>query len=1072
MAVVAEEIESRSKAVSALRPPLDPSGKNTNGTSRISDYSSLEKDTQKRGRRLLTEIRRQEKTGKLSDWFYDNLMALTTKDDSLKVELFRFVDALPALKTPEAVSQHLQEYLVRPDVWLPPGGAPLLTALASNGLTRKLLSFSSNTGAKMMAKRFIAGRDAHEATAAITRLRRQNLTFTLDLLGEAVTSEADALAYQKKYLELVRDLAQISKNWASNLQTDQAPWGPLPKVNVSVKLSSLYARFDPMAADATCEASKERLRPILRLARENGVFVNFDMEQHDFCTITQRIFREIFVEPEFRDWADVGIVSQAYLRRALADLEALRDWVRDVRKTPVWIRLVKGAYWDYETILSAQRGHPVPVYSEKTHTDANYEACADFLIQNWETLRPAIASHNARSVARAQAIAAAHGLPPRAVEYQVLFGMGESMGRALATQGERVRVYVPFGELLPGMAYLVRRLLENSSNDSFVRSTGEKVDVGKLLAVPLALTPGPSPNSGRGESGNYRASAPQKALDGTGAGAKLQTVTFLDSPLPVLGEGPGVRAVFTNDPETDFAEPENQHRMQQALAEVRQQLGQTVPVVIGGKSEQSPHLEERRDPSDTSRIASRVCFATPEQTERAIAAAHTAFPAWRDTQAAERSALLHRVADEFQRRRFEISAWQVFETGKPWREADADIAEAIDFCRFYAAEMERMSQPRKRNVPGEWNEYFYDARGPAVIIAPWNFPLAILTGMAVAALVAGNPVILKPSEQASRVGYFLQQALQAAGVPPGVSNFLPGDGEEIGPILVNDPRIALIAFTGSKTVGLSIIENASVVRPKQREIKRVIAELGGKNAIIVDEDADLDEAVLGVLHSTTGFSGQKCSACSRVMVIGSAYEPFCERLAHAVQSIRIGPAEDPATTLGPVVDAASQERVLRYVEIGKTEGRLLAEIPVPEGWADKGYYVPAAVFADCPADGRLCQEEVFGPILAVLRVRDLDEALSLTDNTLYALTGGIYSRSPKNIERARREFRVGNLYINRKITGALVDRQPFGGARLSGVGAKAGGPDYLLQFLVPRTITESVMRRGFAPALDSSAGGE
>lgn len=529
---------------------------------------------------------------------------------------------------------------------------------------------------------------------------------------------------------------------------------------------------------------------------------------------------------------------------------------------------------------------------------------------------------------------------------------------------------------------------------------------------------------------------------------------------------------FTNEPETDFAEPENQRRMQKALAEVRQQLGETVPIIINGKRELSPNVDERRDPSDTSRIASRVCFATPEQTERAIAAAHTAFPAWRDTPVAKRSALLHRVADEFSARRFEISAWQVFETGKPWREADADIAEAIDFCRFYAQEMERLSQPRKRNVPGEWNEYFYDARGPAVIIAPWNFPLAILTGMAVAALVAGNPVILKPSEQASRVGYFLQEALEAAGVPPGVSNFLPGDGEEIGPILVNDSRIALIAFTGSKTVGLSIIENASIVRPKQREIKRVIAELGGKNAIIVDEDADLDEAVLGVLHSTTGFSGQKCSACSRVLVVGSAYEPFCERLAHAVQSIRIGPAEDPATTLGPVVDAASQERVLRYVEIGKTEGRLLAQIPVPEGWADKGYYVPAAVFADCPADGRLCQEEVFGPILAVLRVRDLDEALSIADNTLYALTGGIYSRSPKNIERARREFRVGNLYINRKITGALVDRQPFGGGRLSGVGSKAGGPDYLLQFLVPRTITESVMRRGFAPALDDSAGGE
>jgi RHH-type transcriptional regulator, proline utilization regulon repressor / proline dehydrogenase / delta 1-pyrroline-5-carboxylate dehydrogenase len=429
----------------------------------------------------------------------------------------------------------------------------------------------------------------------------------------------------------------------------------------------------------------------------------------------------------------------------------------------------------------------------------------------------------------------------------------------------------------------------------------------------------------------------------------------------------------------------------------------------------------------------------------------------------ERAEVLHKTAQFFEKERFRMSAWMVHEVGKPWREADADVAEAIDFCNFYADEMEHLATPRKRNMPGEWNEYFYEARGVAVVIAPWNFPLAILTGMVVAALVAGNTVIMKPSEQASRVGYFLQEALEAAGIPPGVVNFLPGDGEEIGPTLVGDPRVALIAFTGSKPVGLSIIKSASEVKSGQREIKRVIAEMGGKNAIIVDEDADLDEAVLGTLASAAGFAGQKCSACSRVIVIGSAYKPFCERLAEAVKTIQIGPASDPATTLGPVVDLDSQERVLRYIEIGKTEGKLLAQAEIPTKLQGTGYYVPAAVFTDCPSTGRLCQEEVFGPVLAVIKARDMDEALTIADNTLYALTGGLYSRSPKNIERIRKEFRVGNLYINRKITGAIVDRQPFGGARMSGIGSKAGGPDYLQQFLVPRTITESVMRRGFAP---------
>jgi RHH-type proline utilization regulon transcriptional repressor/proline dehydrogenase/delta 1-pyrroline-5-carboxylate dehydrogenase len=427
--------------------------------------ATLEADTQARGRKLLAAMRRQERRVRLSDWFYDRLMEVTTRDDALKVELFRFVDALPALKTDASVARHLQEYLVRPDITLPPRAGWLLDALSSNGATRHVLSFASHTGAKQMARRFIAGRDAHEATAAIERLHREHRTFTLDLLGEAVTSESEALAYQARYLELLRDLGRVRAGWRRDPQIDTAPWGDLPRVNVSVKLSSLYARFDPMAADETAAAVKERLRPVFQLARANGAFVNVDMEQHDFCVITQRIFREVCMEPEFRDWPDIGIVVQAYLRNSSADLAGLRDWVHDVRGTPVWVRLVKGAYWDYETIVAAQRGHPAPVFSHKRDTDANYEACTAFLVDNWETLRPAIASHNVRSVAHAQAAAAARGLPPRAVEYQVLYGMGDGIGRALAAQGERVRVYVPFGELLPGMAYLVRRLLENTAND-------------------------------------------------------------------------------------------------------------------------------------------------------------------------------------------------------------------------------------------------------------------------------------------------------------------------------------------------------------------------------------------------------------------------------------------------------------------------------------------------------------------------------------------------------------------------------------------------------------------------------
>jgi RHH-type proline utilization regulon transcriptional repressor/proline dehydrogenase/delta 1-pyrroline-5-carboxylate dehydrogenase len=983
----------------------------------VEEPNEIEALTQSSGRRLLAALRSQRHWSP-SEWFYNQLMNLSTTDESLKGELFRFVDVLPALKNSASVSHHLAEYLDKPLVRLLPTAKRPLDWLTHLPPTRGLVAGAARLGTRMMAGRFIAGKDAREVTGAIERLRHHNLAFTVDLLGEAVISEAEAEAFQQRYLDLLRELTAVAQRWPKNEQTDVAPFGEVPRVNISIKLTALTAHFDPMASRATGEAVKARLRPLLRLARESGAFVNFDMEQHDYKELTHRIFREILMEPEFVDWEHAGIVVQAYLQESEADLKALLAWAEE-RGTPVWVRLVKGAYWDYETIIAAQRGYPVPVFEHKAETDLNYERLSALLIQNWQTLRPALATHNVRSAAHAQALAHTFAVPPGAIEFQVLYGMGEPLAKALADQGERVRVYMPCGELIPGMAYLVRRLLENSSNESFVRHVEhDGANDQELMAPPVPETRALTISTSRG---------------------------------------------FRNEPVTDFSRADNRAAMRAALETVRGQLGERVPLVINGREEHSPLLHERRDPSNLEQIASRSYWATTAQATRALEAAQAAFPNWRDTPVAQRTQLLRDVARYYRNHRLEIAAWQVYESGKPWREADADVAEAIDFCEFYALEMERLTNPRRRDVPGQWNEYLYDARGPAVIIAPWNFPLAILTGMTVAALVAGNPVVIKPSEQSARIGYFLMQALQSAGVPAGVANFLPGAGESIGPVLVGDPRTAIIAFTGSKAVGLSILSQANIVQPGQREIKHVIAELGGKNAIIVDEDADLDEAVLGVLISATGYAGQKCSACSRAIVIGEAYEPFCARLREAIQSLKIGPADDPATQVNPVIDASARNRVHEYLKIGEQEGQLLAKLEVPEELTGRGHYVPAAVFTHCPPGGRLCQEEIFGPVLVVLHAEDLTEALQFADDSCYNLTGGFYSRSPENIERVRREFRAGNLYINQKITGALVDRQPFGGTRFSGVGSKAGGPDYLLHFLASRTISESVLRRGFAP---------
>ncbi len=408
----------------------------------------------------------------------------------------------------------------------------------------------------------------------------------------------------------------------------------------------------------------------------------------------------------------------------------------------------------------------------------------------------------------------------------------------------------------------------------------------------------------------------------------------------------------------------------------------------------------------------------------------------------------------------------VYECGKPWAEADGDVAEAIDFCMYYAQQMRLLAAPVQCDYPGEENSYFYQPRGVAVIISPWNFPLAILTGMTVAALVAGNTVIMKPAEQSSVIAVKLFEMIRDAGVPDGVVTYLPGTGEEIGPVLVNSPDVDLIAFTGSREVGLSINEQAAHTPPSQNHVKKVIAEMGGKNAIIVDDDADLDEAVQGVVGSAFGFSGQKCSACSRVIVLEPAYDSFLERLAGATESLKVGPAEDPGTTVGPVIDEEAQRRIEDYIAIGKDECRTIVSMDVGD-LAGEGYYVGPHVFADVEPDNRLAQHEIFGPVVAVLKAEDLDEAFRIANSTDYALTGGMYSRSPKNLQRVRAEMRVGNLYLNRSITGALVQRHPFGGYKMSGIGSKAGGHDYLLQFLLPIAVSENTLRRGFAPPPDS-----
>jgi RHH-type proline utilization regulon transcriptional repressor/proline dehydrogenase/delta 1-pyrroline-5-carboxylate dehydrogenase len=996
-------------------------------TDRTRPLATLEERTRAIGRALFAEVGRGPSIWERG-WWDNRLMDLTLGDPLVKVQLFRFVDAMPVLHGTESVRRHLAEYLDEAGESVP-WWLRLAVALAPSGTPGAwLLARLARFGAGHMARRFIAGATPAEAFQTVLRLRRSRLAFTADLLGEAVISEAEAAQYQQTCMDLLHGLAGRLAAEPEVAQIDRDNRGPIPRANLSLKLTSLTARFDALHAETTAARVAERFRPILRLARQLGAYVHVDMEQYVHKDLTFAIFRSVLAEPEFRDWPDVGIVAQAYLPEAEADLHALDDWVQK-RGTPVTVRLVKGAYWDYEVVLARQLGWPVPVYQQKWATDASYERCVRFLMERHERLRPALGSHNVRSLAHALAAAESLGVPREAYEIQMLHGMGEPIQRALVRRGHRVRVYTPYGAMLPGMAYLVRRLLENTSNESFLKaSVTPRAKVDELLRNPEEV----------------------------GAMWGLRT-----HPRPRSEPAPAL-SPFHNEPVADFSRPENREAMRKALAKVGQQNPLACPLVIGGESSFTSSTLESVNPGAAGSVVTRTARGRAEHAGPAVAAARQALVTWSATPVAERAAVLIRGASLMRQRRFDLAAREVFECGKPWREADGDVAEAIDFCEFYAREMIRLGVPRRRDAPGETNALERTARGVAVVIPPWNFPLAIPTGMTVAALVAGNTVILKPAEQSPGMAWELFQILREAGLPPGVLNYVPGIGEEIGQALVEHPGIDLIAFTGSRAVGLAINRRAAETQPGQDHIKRVIAEMGGKNAIIIDDDADLDEAVVGVLHSAFSYAGQKCSACSRVIVLDGVYETFLARLVEAARTLPVGPADDPDTVIGPVIDLPARERIEQFKRRAAEEGDVVLDVDVGP-LAQRGNFVGPMIVAGVRPDSKIAQEEIFGPVLAVLRARDLEDALAIANGTAYALTGGLYSRSPANIARVKRAFRVGNLYVNRAITGALVDRQPFGGFKLSGIGTKAGGPDYLLEFLLARSITENTLRRGFAP---------
>lgn len=979
---------------------------------------NLEKRIQDIGKKLIATDQSANNSTEKENWL-DKLVNQAITDPQFRIQTLRFIDVLPSLKDDIALTHHLQEYFGKQSSALP--------EFARWGLNQTDQPWLAHVAAPLvrytirgLSRRFMGGSQINMASATVDRLRRSGMNSSLDILGEACISEKEADDYQNAYLKMIPAMSAHMQQWQS-APIDQLYGRIIPRLNVSLKLSSLFSQIDPVNFKGSIEAIKQRLIPILECAREHKAFIMLDMEQYDFKHIIMRCFIDILRDTAFSDWQDIGIAIQAYLKDSFEDLSLLIE-VLEKRKCPATIRLVRGAYWDYETIIAEQNNWLSPVWRHKAETDANYERCLDLLLSHHPHVDTAIATHNTRSIATAMAVAEKYQLSSQDYEFQMLYGMADSLKNALLQHKQPLRVYVPYGETLPGMAYLVRRLLENSSGQSIL-------------------------DSGFASTHNIDLTRPDLQHE------------------PVIQKSAEIDKQFRNQSLYRFTQASESEAFVSALLQCRKQLDKYYPIIIDGKSHNTDQTLTSVNPANPDETIGTVFAANQKLADTALVAAKKAHMHWRRQSVTERADYLRSIANLLQQRRLEFAAWQILEAGKNWREADADVCEAIDFLFYYADMAEQMSRHNNLHVAGESNTIHYRSRGIGLVIPPWNFPLAILTGMLSATIVCGNVAILKPSSQTPVIAAKFVELIHQAGVPNGVVNLLPGRGSEIGNYLANHPDIHLIAFTGSRSVGSQLIDIAAQLQPGQSQFKRIIAEMGGKNAIIIDEDADMDEAVAGTVRSAFGYQGQKCSAASRAIVLDSVYDTFLDRLIETSSSLQMGSPELPDNFMGPVISKSAYRNILSFIDKSKQVAQLVFQ-DVRQTHSDNasnGYYIPPAIFTDVPIQSDLAQQEIFGPVLSVFRVADFDQALQLANQSRYALTGGVYSREPDHLMQAKQEFNVGNLYLNRKITGALVSRQPFGGFKMSGIGYKAGGENYLLQFMDSTTITENTMRRGFAP---------
>ena len=931
---------------------------------------------------------------RIEDWLLTSVIA----NERFRSRLLRYMDVLASLdyySGGREAKRLAREYFGDRFPELPRALQWLLRIARDERLPAPLVGETARRSAELFARRFITPPGEETVRATIDYLASHWRYPSFDLLGEAVLSDAEARDYVDGYVRLID---QLGDDPAAHARTA----GGMPALQVSLKLSSLTASFAPLDPEGTLARVRPALEAILEAAEPAGVGIAVDMEQYELRDLTSEIFRRTFDRRErFGGWPDAGIVLQSYLRDAPAHAAAMAAFAR-ARGTPFQVRLVKGAYWDYETIVAGERRWPPPVLTEKRATDAQFELVCAALIDACPQLAVAVGSHNARAHAVAEALAESAGVPPGAVEHQTLFRTAEGTSRALAELGWVARDYVPVGELLPGMAYLVRRVLENSSQAGFLLQSRSGATPEELLRAPIS-----------GQPLEVRARSDPEPFQRAPAAA------WFDA---------GFRDAF-----------------ERALELTRQQWGERFDLRIGGETVEPPEVVAVHSPSHPdAEPVGYAAFGDAAAAERAITAARAGGRRWAATPVEERAATLRRGAELLEERAAEFAAWVVHEGGRDRADAYAEVEEAIDYLSYYAWRAEALFEDSEGRI---------GPRGTVAVIPPWNFSLAIPCGMTAAALACGNAVVLKPAEQTPLIAQRLCALLHEAGVPREALICLPGRGETAGRALVESPEVEMVAFTGSRAVGTWMHEAVAQVEvsPAGRDgVKALVAEMGGKNPILVFADADLDEAVAGVLRSVFGHANQKCSAASRVLVAAPIFERMRERLTEAARSLAVGPADAPGTQLNPVIDVEAHARLREAAAVARSECDVLLDLFDGRDEEDERGLALGPLIVQLSAaralETRTATEELFGPIVVLIPFDDEQEAYRIANGTAYGLTAGVFSRSPHTVARASRAIEAGNVYVNRATTGARVGVEPFGGMRMSGTGPKAGSPHYLWAF--------------------------